>query len=130
MARLTNQERAALAATVLATLAVSAAPKAASASSVGALDTGLDAIRTVVHRDPLKAALATVATSATLFYAAERGHNPRVKTLDDALVYCSTALSVGYDQTFPVTPVGKRIATLLMTLGPALAARALDPPQR
>jgi voltage-gated potassium channel Kch len=128
--RLSNDERAALAATVLATLAVSVRRSAPSASAGTRLDTALDAIRTTVHRDPLKATLATVAASALAFYAAERGHNPRVHTLDDALVYCSTALSVGYDQTFPVTPLGKRIAAALMTLGPSLAARALDPPQR
>jgi voltage-gated potassium channel Kch len=128
--RLSNDERAALAATVLVTLAVSVGRSAPSASAGTRLDTALDAIRTTVHRDPLKATLATVAASALAFYAAERGHNPRVHTLDDALVYCSTALSVGYDQTFPVTPLGKRIAAALMTLGPSLAARALDPPQR
>lgn len=128
--RLSNNERAALAATVLATLAVSVGRSAPSPDAPTRLDSALDAIRTTVHRDPLKATLATVAASAVAFYAAERGHNPRIHTLDDALVYCSTALSVGYDQTFPVTPLGKRIAAGLMTLGPALAARALDPPQR
>ncbi|NTX04856.1 MULTISPECIES: two pore domain potassium channel family protein [unclassified Myxococcus] len=65
-----------------------------------------------------------------MFYAAEKGHNEKVETLDDALVFCSTCLSVGYDRTFPVTPTGKRIAAALMALGPAMAARALDDPER
>lgn len=53
-----------------------------------------------------------------------------METLEDALVYCSTCLSVGYDRTFPVTPTGKRIAAALMAIGPAMAARALDDPER
>jgi hypothetical protein len=38
----------------------------------------------------------------------------------------STALSVGYANIFPVTPLGKVIGALVMTIGPALSARALD----
>lgn len=126
--RLHPSERVALAATVLGTLATVAGP--ATARAAPSVDAALDAVRTTVHRDPLKAVLATVAASATAFYAAERGRNEKIATFDDALLYCATCLSVGYDRTFPVTPTGKRIATVLQTLGPALAARALDLPSR
>jgi hypothetical protein len=42
----------------------------------------------------------------------------------------TTALSVGYANLFPVTPLGKLIGGAVMTVGPALSARALDPPER
>lgn len=60
------------------------------------------------------------------FYWAEAGANPRVTTYWDALHYVTTALSVGYANIFPVTPIGKVIGALVMTVGPALSARALD----
>ncbi|MBL9111757.1 MAG: hypothetical protein JNM74_20905, partial [Myxococcales bacterium] len=63
---------------------------------------------------------------AQAFYKAEKGVNPKVRTLNDALVYVSTNLSVGYCDIFAMTERGKQIGTLLMTFGPALAARALD----
>jgi hypothetical protein len=56
--------------------------------------------------------------------------NPKVRTYGDALVYCSTSMSVGYHDIFPKSEVGKLVATFLMTVGPALAARALDAPRR
>jgi voltage-gated potassium channel len=43
-------------------------------------------------------------------------------------VYAATNLSVGYSDIFAKTPGGKAIGALLMTYGPALATRALDPP--
>ena len=67
-----------------------------------------------------------VATSAALFYWAEKDDNPGVKDYWDAPHYVSTSLSVGYANLFPVTPLGKLLASALMTMGPALAARALD----
>jgi hypothetical protein len=67
--------------------------------------------------------------AAGLFYRAEHGHNPKVQTFADALLYCSTSISVGYHDIFPRTEQGKLIATFLHTVGPALATRALDPPR-
>jgi hypothetical protein len=67
-----------------------------------------------------------VAGAAALFYYAEKDENPGVKDYWDALHYVSTALSVGYANLFPVTPFGKLLASALMTMGPALSARALD----
>ena len=67
-----------------------------------------------------------VSGAAVLFYLAERGHNDKVRDIYDALVYCSTNISVGYCDIFARTPTGKLIGSALMTLGPALAARTLD----
>jgi hypothetical protein len=49
-----------------------------------------------------------------------------VRSYWDALHYVSTALSVGYANIFPVTPFGKVIGAVVMTVGPAMSARALD----
>ena len=69
---------------------------------------------------------ALVSWGAAAFYWAEAGANPHVTTYWDALHYVTTALSVGYANIFPVTPIGKIIGALVMTVGPALSARALD----
>ena len=65
---------------------------------------------------------------AAAFYAAEHGQNPKIATYYDALVYTSTNLSVGYSDILARTALGKAIGSVLMTYGPALAARALDAP--
>jgi hypothetical protein len=78
--------------------------------------------------DPMNAILATVLVGAAAFYAAEREHNPKVSSLYDALLYVSTNLSVGYSDILAQTEAGKAIGSALMTYGPALAARAFDPP--
>jgi hypothetical protein len=49
-----------------------------------------------------------------------------VRSYWDALHYITTALSVGYANVFPVTPIGKAIGAVVMTIGPAMSARALD----
>jgi hypothetical protein len=67
-----------------------------------------------------------VSWGAALFYWAEAGTNPSVRTYWDALHYVTTALSVGYANIFPVTQLGKTIASIIMTIGPAISARALD----
>jgi hypothetical protein len=67
-----------------------------------------------------------VSWGAALFYWAEAVANPSVRTYWDALHYVTTALSVGYANIFPVTALGKTIASVVMTIGPALSARALD----
>ena len=66
---------------------------------------------------------------AAAFFWAEAGHNDSVKTYWDALHYIATSLSVGYANIFPVTPLGKTIGALIMMVGPALSARALEPAQ-
>jgi hypothetical protein len=75
---------------------------------------------------PLRNATGLVAATSAAFLAAERGHNPKVRDIYDALIYCSTCLSVGYSDIFARTPIGKLIGTFLMTIGPSLAAKSLD----
>ena len=79
-------------------------------------------------REPANAIVLTVLGAAAAFYVAERGRNPKVTSFYDALVYAATNLSVGYSDIFARTPGGKAVGSLLMTYGPALAARALDAP--
>ncbi|MET0795310.1 MAG: ion channel [Polyangiaceae bacterium] len=79
-------------------------------------------------REPANAIVLTVLGAAAAFYVAERGRNAKVASFYDALVYAATNLSVGYSDIFAKTPAGKAIGSLLMTYGPALATRALDPP--
>jgi hypothetical protein len=75
---------------------------------------------------PARNTAAVVAASSAVFYIAERDHNPKVRDIYDAMVYCSTCLSVGYGDIFAHTPIGKILGSTLMTLGPALSGAALD----
>jgi voltage-gated potassium channel len=79
---------------------------------------------------PLESLTVFLFTSSVAFYLAERDENPKVKTFVDAVYYISTCLSVGYADIFAQTQKGRAIATLVMTVGPALAAEAFDPPGR
>lgn len=115
----------ALAATVL--LALEGARREGVSLSLAGLR---DAIRTHAADDPLRTVTLTVLVSSAAFLAAERGVNEKVQTFGDALAYCATSLSVGYHDIFPRTEAGKAITGLLHTLGPALAAKALDAPAR
>jgi len=78
--------------------------------------------------NPMDAAFAVLGTAAWAFYQAENGVNPKINSYVDAYYYISTCASVGYADIFAVTQTGKAIAALVMTLGPALAAKALDRP--
>lgn len=88
-----------------------------------------DGFRELARRDPIDTLATVVLGGSYLFYLAEKGKNPRVKTIYDALVFITTCLSVGYAQVFAVTDAGKAIASFVMTFGPSLSARALDPPE-
>src|SRR5258708_14324263 len=92
------------------------------------LDRFKNGVRDGFARDPMGSVLAAVLGGAWLFYKAERGHNPKVKSYYDALVYVSTNLSVGYSDIFAKTPRAKAIGTALMTYGPAMSAKIFDPP--
>jgi len=94
----------------------------------GALGDLHQKLRAYQAREPANAIVLTVLGAAAAFYAAERGRNPKVTSFYDALVYAATNLSVGYSDIFAKTPGGKAVGSLLMTYGPALAARALDAP--
>jgi hypothetical protein len=89
-----------------------------------------DALRTWVESNPFDSALAFLGVSALAFYQAEKGHNPRVDTLVDAFYYIATCASVGYADIFAMTQRGRAIASLVMIVGPSLAAKALDRPAR
>ncbi len=75
---------------------------------------------------PCQSTVALVTGAAVLFYLAERGKNPKVRDIYDALVYCTTNISVGYCDIFAHTPMGKLIGSTLMTIGPSMAAKTLD----
>lgn len=74
--------------------------------------------------DPFKKLVGLIGVGAVLFYRAEVGHNPKVNSYWDALVYTSTCASVGYGDIFAQTPVGKAVGSLIMTVGPAMANSA------
>src|SRR3954464_11604052 len=76
---------------------------------------------------PVDELSALVTWGSALFFWAEEGHNDAVKTYWDAVHYIATSLSVGYANIFPVTPLGKTIGAVVMMVGPALSARALEP---
>ena len=86
----------------------------------------LDAKAARLADKPCQNTVAMVTGAAVLFYLAERGKNPKVRDIYDALVYCTTNISVGYCDIFAQTPVGKLIGSTLMTLGPAMASKTLD----
>lgn len=87
-----------------------------------------DDIREKFAEDPMGSTVSTVLVAAYLFYKAEKGHNPKVTSFYDALVYVSTNISVGYSDIFAKTPAGKAIGSALMTWGPSMAAKVMDPP--
>jgi hypothetical protein len=81
-----------------------------------------------LDQSPCRNTAAVVGASSALFYLLERGHNPKVNDVFDAMVYTSTCLSVGYGDIFAKTPLGKLLGSTLMTIGPALSSKALDGP--
>lgn len=83
-----------------------------------------------LRRYPLESLTGFLLSASVAFYLAERGVNPKIQTFVDALYYIGTCLSVGYADIFARTQTGKLIATLVMTLGPALTGGALDPPDQ
>ena len=86
----------------------------------------IDGFAASLAEKPAQNTAALVAVCSALFLAAERGHNPKVRDIYDAMVYCSTCLSVGYADIFAKTPVGKLIGTFLMTIGPSISGKATD----
>ena len=85
-------------------------------------------IRSWAKEDPIDALFATVVGGGLAFYLAERASNPNCLTPWDGVLYMATALSVGYDNLFPTTPIGHALATFVQTFGPALSGAALDAP--
>jgi hypothetical protein len=108
----------------LAALAVATTPDMGAA----AIDRLKRDVREGYRKDPMGTVLAVVLGGAWAFYRAEKGHNPKVESYYDALVYVATNMSVGYSDIFARTSVGKAIGTALMTYGPAMTSQILDPP--
>ncbi len=90
----------------------------------------IDTFSAKLAERPAQNTLIILGLGALLFYIAERNENPKVNTVYDALEYCSSSLSVGYTNIYPQTPIGKLVATLLMTYGPALSGAVLDGPKK
>lgn len=109
---------------VLAALAAAAEPD----FGKDAVQKVKDGLRDGFTNDPMGTTATTVLVASWLFYKAEKGHNPKVNSFYDALVFVSTSLSVGYSDIFAKTPAGKAVASALMTVGPSMAARLLDEP--
>lgn len=111
---------------VLATLAAATSPDL----GADALERLKASVRDGHAKDPMGTVLTTVLGGAWLFYRAERGHNPKVNTFYDALVYVATNMSVGYSDIFARTSAGKAIGTALMTYGPAMTSQIFDAPAK
>ncbi len=82
-----------------------------------------------VEKNPLDATLEFLGVTAWAFYQAEKGQNPKIKTYIDALYYITTCASVGYADIFAATQPGRAIASLVMTIGPAITNAALTRPK-
>jgi hypothetical protein len=82
-----------------------------------------------LRNKPAQNMFAFAAIASLIFYYAERGKNPKVNDFYDAMIYCTTNLSVGYSDIFAKTSLGKVVGSALMTLGPAMASRVLDGPR-
>ena len=81
-------------------------------------------------RYPMESLAGFLLGTSAAFYLAEREANPKIKTFVDALYYISTCLSVGYADIFAQTQAGRAVATLAMTIGPALTNEILDRPHK
>ena len=114
-------------ATVLAVLASLAAGSVGSNGETS-YESWKRALKTSVTTNPFDALVVTVVGGSFLFYLAERGKNPKVKTYVDALLFISTCLSVGYADVFAVTQAGKAIASAVMTFGPAMSGAIFETP--
>ena len=86
----------------------------------------LDSLVARLGEKPARNTIAMVTTAAAIFYLAERGRNPKVRDIYDALVYCTTNMSFGYSEIFARTPIGKLVGSTLMTLGPSMTANLLE----
>jgi hypothetical protein len=115
----------AVALAALAQIAVGSLGQGGADASWTALKKGL---RDTAAKDPMDAVMGVVLGGSYLFYVAEKGKNPKVESFWDALVFITTCLSVGYDDVFARTDAGKAVASFVMTFGPSLSARILEPP--
>jgi hypothetical protein len=116
-------------AAVLAVLGSLAATGTSGENGESTYESWKRALKTSVTTSPFDALVVTVLGGSFLFFLAERGKNPKVKTFVDALLFISTCLSVGYADVFAVTPTGKAIASAVMTFGPAMSGAIFEEPK-
>lgn len=84
-----------------------------------------DEIRTVLRRRTFSVigvtSLGTVLLTSLAVFGAERGAEGPIDTLADALWWSVTTITtVGYGDTYPVTPIGRAVAVFLMVTGISL----------
>ncbi len=111
---------------VLAALAAAAEPDLGRAT----VERLKEAMRRRYAEDPIEATVTTALVASWLFYRAERGKNPRINSLYDALLYVTTNLASGEADVFAQTRTGKLIGSALLTFGPAMVTRVLDEPKK
>ncbi|NUP99997.1 MAG: two pore domain potassium channel family protein [Armatimonadetes bacterium] len=87
-----------------------------------------DKLSELAKGNPMEALGALLVGGSLLFLAAERAVNPKVNSFWDALYFISTCASVGYADIVARTDMGKAVAAVVMTFGPALCAQVLDRP--
>lgn len=76
--------------------------------------------------NPAEALVVVLTGGALVFYLAEKDVNDEVLSYNDALHYISTCLSVGYARIFPMTQLGKLVASIVMAIGPGLTAWVIE----
>jgi hypothetical protein len=85
-----------------------------------------ESIRDRYVSDPMGTTATTLLAAAYLFYRAEHETNPKVDSYYAALEYIASSLSVGYTDIYPKTPLGKSIASMMMTMGPGMVGGLFD----
>lgn len=111
-----------------ARLLAAAAVASVAAGALGDLGLRMDAVRRAedaLRGQPLSKLAGLVAAGALLFYRAESGRNPSVRSYWDALVHVAACASGGSGGVVARTVAGKAIGSAVMTLGPTLAGAAL-----
>ena len=58
-----------------------------------------------------------IGLASLVFFLYERGRNPGITTIADAILYCSTSLAAGHCSTQPVSGAGKLVGSLLLAVG-------------
>ncbi len=89
----------------------------------GLVTTYQDRGRDALNRNPLESLVGLVTAGAAIYYAAERGHNDKVKTYWDALEFVSTCASVGYSDPLPTTTAASAVPSTTGPSDPALLAK-------
>jgi hypothetical protein len=79
-----------------------------------------------VEKNPLDSTFMFLGAAAAAFYHAEKEINPSINSFTDAFFYLSICVSGGSAHLAAMTPTGKAIASLVMTIGPALTDRSLN----